>query len=269
MKQRTIARPFTLEGIGLHGGKASRLTFRPAPANAGIVFSRAGRTIPALPHNVVDTRRGTSLGGVAVVEHVLSAISGLGIDNIEIEVDGDEVPGLDGCALLFVDSLEKAGTKQQRPEKRFITVDEPVKLSDRDATLEVRPGRGLKIDFMVNFPGVGEQHFSFDAVKKSYKKEIAPARTFGYIEEYESLKQECLARGASLDNVLVLSKDGYVNTPRFPDEMARHKVLDLIGDLALAGRPLRADVRAVRSGHRLNVEMARLLYERGRQQGGK
>jgi UDP-3-O-[3-hydroxymyristoyl] N-acetylglucosamine deacetylase len=269
MKQRTIANVFTLEGIGLHGGKSSRLTFRPAPGNAGIVFSCAGRVIPALPHKVVDTRRGTSLEGVAVVEHLLSAIRGLCIDNIEIEIEGEEVPGLDGCAVRFVEALEKAGTKQQRPEKRFISVLEPIRVSDREATLEVRPGRGLKIDFVVDFPGIGEQHYTFNAAKQSYKKEIAPARTFGYVEEYEALKQECLARGAALDNVLVLSKDGYVNTPRFPDEMVRHKVLDLIGDLALAGRALRAEVRAVRSGHKLNVEMARLLYERAQQQGGK
>lgn len=260
-RQQTIANPFILEGIGLHTGQPSRLRFSPAPENSGIQFVREGKSFPATIEQINNTERGTTLSGIAVVEHLLSAVSGLGIDNLLVEIEGPETPNLDGSSLPFVEALEKSGLAVQREPRKYIDA-EPLKIIDGESSLEVLPHRGLKIDFMVDFPGAGVQRFVFDAEKQDYKKEIAPARTFGYLEEYESLKQRGLAFGASFDNALVLDKNGYVNRPRFPDEIVRHKILDLIGDLALAGRPLRAQITAVKSGHAMNIELVRRLVHR-------
>jgi UDP-3-O-acyl N-acetylglucosamine deacetylase len=260
-RQKTISQPFRLEGIGLHSGKPARLFFSPSPENSGIVFIHERKRIPARFDGIVDTTRGTSLPGIAVVEHLLSAVNGLLLDNLLIEVEGPEIPNFDGSALPFVEALERAGVSAQREPKDYLTA-EPVKIIEGESSLEAMPYRGLKIDFMVDFPAVGRQRFIFDSETQDYKKEIAPARTFGYLEEYERLKQRGLAFGASLENALVLDKNGYVNQPRFPDEIVRHKILDLIGDLALAGRPLRAEIIAVKSGHAHNLELLRRLVSK-------
>jgi UDP-3-O-[3-hydroxymyristoyl] N-acetylglucosamine deacetylase len=259
MNQQTITRPFTLLGAGIHSGKQTTLHFSAAPIDAGIYFLKEGKKIPALAANVVDTRRGTSLAGIAVVEHLLSAISGLGIDNLEIKIEGEEIPIMDGSALPFVEGLQGAGLAEQAAPRKYYEIDRPVKISVGEAWLEALPYHGLKINFMVNFSGVGPQKLTCELEKIDYRKEIAPARTFGYLEEYEQLKARGLAIGASLDNALVIGKDGYVNQPRFSDEVVRHKVLDLIGDLRLAGRPLWAEINAFRSGHSLNVELVRRI----------
>jgi len=261
MNQITIKRPFSLEGIGLHSGKAARIAVSPAAPNSGINFIRQGRKIPASIHHLKETRRGTALEGISVVEHFLSAAYGLGIDNLEAELLGDELPALDGSSLPYVEAFEKAGFLEQKEIKKFIALKSPIKIIDGGASLEAFPSRGFKIHFMVDFPAVGVQRLSFDAEKQSYKEEIAPARTFGYLEEYELLKEKGLALGASFENALVLGKDGYINQPRFPDEAVRHKILDLIGDLSLAGNPLHAEIYAVKSGHKLNAEMARRLLK--------
>ncbi|MFH1347655.1 MAG: UDP-3-O-acyl-N-acetylglucosamine deacetylase, partial [Candidatus Margulisiibacteriota bacterium] len=164
-------------------------------------------------------------------------------------------------ALPFVEALEKAGTTEQAAEKNYLTNHQTIKLTDNDSSLEVLPYHGFKVDFVVDFPGVGKQHLVFDFKKGDFKNEIAYARTFGYIEEYELLKQQKLGQGASFENALVLGKGGYLNQPRFQDEVVRHKILDLIGDLALLGRPLEAEVRAIKSGHKLNIEMVRRLLQ--------
>jgi UDP-3-O-acyl N-acetylglucosamine deacetylase len=261
-RQKTISKSFRLSGPGLHTGKESSLFFSPAPPNAGVFFLKEGRKIPVLANNVKETRRGTALDGVAVVEHLLSAVYGLGIDNLQIEVSGDEVPALDGSALPILEAMHSAGIFEQKEFKNFLTLKRPLKIVEGDASLEALPYHGFKIDFMVNFPGAGEQFYSFDFQRGDFKKEIAPARTFGYIEEYELLKEQGLARGASFENALVLGRDGYINTPRFPDEIVRHKILDLVGDLSLLGRPLLAEIRAVKSGHKLNIELVRRLGRR-------
>jgi UDP-3-O-acyl N-acetylglucosamine deacetylase len=262
MKQQTIKNPSRLSGPGIHSGRDSALLFSPAPANAGVFFIKKGKKVPARVAQVKETRRGTSLDGIAVTEHLLAAVYALGIDNLEIKVAGEELPALDGSALPYLDALEKCGNVEQELPKDLLVIDRPIRVSDGEASLEAVPYRGFKLDFMVNFAGAGEQRCSFDLQKGDFRKEIAPARTFGYIEEYELLKEQGLARGASLDNALVLGKDGYINTPRFKDEPVRHKILDLIGDLALLGRPLLAEIKAVRSGHKLNIELVRRLSQK-------
>jgi len=261
MNQITISQAFSLDGIGLHSGKQVKLKINPASPDSGIYFLRDGKKIPATINYLKETRRGTSLDGIAVVEHFLSAAYGLGIDNLEVEIMGPELPAMDGSSLPYVEALEKAGFKEQNQVKPFIEIKSPIKVVDGDSSLEVIPSSGFKVNFMVDFAGAGVQSFTFDAGRQSYKKEIAPARTFGYLDEYELLKEKGLALGASLENALVLGKDGYVNQPRFPDEVVRHKILDLIGDLALLSRPLHADFYAVKSGHKLNAELVRRLLK--------
>lgn len=248
-----------IRGIGLHSGRPVSVTIRPAPAGAGIVFVHKGERIPASIGNLKETKRGTTLGGVAVVEHFLAAAYGIGAYELEVEVEGDELPALDGSALPWVEAIEKVVSGKQKAVSW--TLKSPIKIAKGDASLEALPYDGFKVHFVVKFTGIGEQKFSFNAENQDFRKEIAPARTFGYVEEYESLKARGLALGASLDNALVLNQSGYVNQPRFPDEVVRHKILDLIGDLALLGKPLKAEIKASRSGHRLNAELVRRILK--------
>lgn len=255
--QKTIKKPFTLNGIGLHSGEIVAVTIGPAEAGSGIKLN----DVPATIDNVSATNRATTIGGSSLTEHLLSAAYGLGVDNLMITVNGPELPALDGSSLPWVKSLEEAGIVEQPKNKQFLTVRQPILLTAGDASLSAYPCDGLIIDFMVNFKGVGEQKFVFDAARQSYKAEISPARTFGYLEEYKTLKERGLALGAGYENALVLDRNGFVNPPRFPDEPVRHKVLDLIGDLALLGKPLKARINAVRSGHKLNAELVRRILE--------
>ncbi|MBI5078958.1 UDP-3-O-[3-hydroxymyristoyl] N-acetylglucosamine deacetylase [Candidatus Saganbacteria bacterium] len=262
-----------IEGIGLHSGEKSKIILRPALPGAGIVFIQNGEKIPALLQNLKGTQRTTSLCGLSVVEHLLSALAGTGVDDLEIEVIGREIPILDGSALPYVEALQKGGflnptivgkatiVAKPKKERNYLEIKTHLKVTGNHAALEVFPYRGFKVNFTVEFPGVGVQQFLFDAEKQDYKKEIAPARTFGWREELEELKTKGLALGVSLDNALVLDKNGYVNQPRFPDEIVRHKILDLIGDLSLLGRPLRAEIRAARSGHKLNADLVEKIQD--------
>lgn len=261
MKQKTIAQAFSLSGHSLHSGAKSTLFVSPAPPDSGIYFIKEGKRIPALVRHVRETRRGTSLDGIAVIEHFLAATFALGIDNLQVEIKGEELPAMDGSALPYVEAFEQCGAVEQTAEKAPLIIERPVRVAQGDSLLEALPHHGFQVDFMVDFPGAGGQRRLFDLRQGNFKEEIAPARTFGYIEEYEMLKQSGLARGASFENALVLGKDGYVNPPRFPDEIVRHKILDLLGDLALIGRPIEAKINALRSGHRLNVELARRLSQ--------
>ncbi|MBN3033101.1 MAG: UDP-3-O-[3-hydroxymyristoyl] N-acetylglucosamine deacetylase [Candidatus Saganbacteria bacterium] len=260
MNQRTIARPVSLKGIGLHSGKESEVIMAPAEAGAGITING----IPAIISNVTSTDRATTIGGVALVEHLLSAAYGLGIDNLKVAVTGPELPIGDGSALPFAQALEQAGPVEQPAERLYYELKENITVKEGEALLAARPFDGFKVEFMVKFEGFGEQTLIFDPSRQSYLKEIAPARTFGRLSEAEALKRQGLALGASLGNALVLGKDGYVNEPRFPDEPVRHKLLDLIGDLALLGRPLCAALKAERSGHKLNTELVRRLLANDR-----
>ncbi|MFH1826449.1 MAG: UDP-3-O-acyl-N-acetylglucosamine deacetylase [bacterium] len=261
MRQATIKKGCSLSGYGIHSGEKSLIKISPTPINSGIVFLRNGLNIPALVQHVSATTRGTTLGEIAVVEHLLAAISGLGIDNLLIEVDGLEIPSLDGSALPFVEALSQSGIVEQDAEKNYLALTKEIVIGDKEAQIAASPYNGFKVDFMINLPGIGQQQLGFEVGQDDFSKAIAPARTFGYIEDHEQLKSQGLGQGASLENALVLSKAGYVNKSRFPDEPVRHKILDLIGDLALLGKPLKAQIKAAKSGHRLNIELVRRLLK--------
>lgn len=258
MKQKSIKKAGSLSGQALHSGKLSSLTFMPEKPDRGISFLYKGRRIPALAENVTGTERGTWLGEIGLVEHVLAAVRGLGIDNLAIELSAPEPPNIDGSALPFVEALKECGICLQEAEISAFVLNGPIKLESKEASLEALPQNGFVVDFMVNFPAIGHQHFVFEG---DFAKEIAPARTFGYIEELDNLRRRGLARGASPESVLGISQKGYMNAPRFPDEPVRHKILDLIGDLALVGMPVLCKVIARKSGHSLNLKLARLLRE--------
>lgn len=273
MQQKTLQKHCTLNGIALHSGKESRITFKPAPENHGIIFVRTDLEekirVPALAEWVDSTQRGTSLKKdqvkICVIEHVLSALAGLGIDNVEIELDSEEPPALDGSAQKYVGALKKTGIKEQSVPKQILELDSPIIIESKDKLLIAVPHHGLKVSFMLDFPVIGAQFYSFEAGENDYIKEIAPSRTFGFLEEVDELKKQQLAQGAALENALVISqeKKGYVNAPRFENEPVRHKILDLLGDLALCGFGIQAHIIAIKSGHALNVELAKKIRTLG------
>ena len=247
-----------IESVGLHSGLPVKIEINAAPVGSGIEFIHNQSRIPATIGHLKSTNRGTTLSGIAVVEHFLSAAYGIGAYDLEVNVYGDELPALDGSALPWAEALKEFKSYKVPPA---IKLKQPIRITDGEASLEALPYNGFRVNFMVKFTGIGEQRFTFDAEKKDYLKEIAPARTFGYVEEYAALKKRGLALGASYENALVLDKNGYVNPPRFPDEVVRHKILDLIGDLALLGHPLKAEINALYSGHKLNAELTRRLIK--------
>jgi len=257
MKQKSILSSIELSGPALHSGKDSSLSFRPAPANSGIVFRFKGQKIRALVENVTETDRGTSLGDLSLVEHVLAAVSGLGIDNLLIELSSNEPPNIDGSALPFVRALKKAQIVEQDPPKDFYVIQEKLEIKEGESSLAALPFNGFKVDFMIDFPAIGRQEYIYTG---GFEGEIAPARTFGFIEEIPELLMRGLAQGATLKHALGLSREGYVNEPRFKDEPVRHKILDLIGDLALVGKPLKGHFIAKKSGHKMNVQLAKKLF---------
>ncbi len=264
-KQRTIANAVEMEGIGLHTGFPSRMRLVPAPPGTGIVFRRSDLkyfAIPALRPYVAKVSYATSLMKqgvlIATVEHVLSAIAALEIDNLYVEVSTMEVPIGDGSARVFVESLESAGILEQDEPRQFLRLLQPVRVASGDKWMEAVPGEGAQFHYSIEFPHplIRYQEFSFRAEPESYKREIAPARTFGFAEEVQAMRQAGLARGGSLENAVVLSKEGVLNPSlRYPDEFVRHKVLDLIGDLSMLGRPLIASIRAHRAGHALHYSL--------------
>lgn len=248
-----------IEGVGLHTGQPVKLTIKPAPDKAGIVFFRDGQAVPAKIDQLRSTDRGTCLNGLATVEHFLAAAYGLGVYDLLVDVEGEELPALDGSAIPFAEVLLKAGLAKALKSAVFLEIDRPIIVEEERAFIKAAPYHGFKVNFVINFKGIGEQSFSIELTKDSFLREIAPARTFGYLEEHEMLKKRGLALGASAENALILGKTGYVNQPRFKDEPVRHKILDLIGDLALLGCPLHAEITAFASGHKLNTELVRRI----------
>ena len=296
--QRTIANPVHFSGVGLHTGLKSRVTFRPAPVNHGIRFVRTDleHSPEIIPHisNVVDLNRGTSIeqNGVRIhtVEHVLSAISGLLIDNVYVELTNKEPPVGDGSAKPFVDVLLKAGFIEQSEERKYFQVEEPITISqpDNGAEIVVLPSDKFRITFLIDYenPAIGKKYTSMYSLEKEYVKEFAPARTFCFLHEVEELHKAGLIRGGNLNNAIVVvdrklkAKDikslkkllhikGKVTVPesgilndkklRFENEPVRHKTLDLIGDLTLLGVPIKAHILAARSGHLTNVMLVKRL----------
>jgi UDP-3-O-[3-hydroxymyristoyl] N-acetylglucosamine deacetylase len=267
--QQTLRTPVSIEGVGLHTGQAVKATFRPARENHGIVFHRGDRpavAIPAFAASALAFDHATTLGRgdvlIGTVEHALSAAYGLGIDNMEIEVGGSELPILDGSALPFVRLFQAAGIERQNRRVQPLSTSEPLEVSNGDKMISIRPGSGLSITYEIEFPhrAIGRQTMTFEYQPESYAAKIAPARTFGFTHEIEYLRERGLARGGSLQNAIVLDPENILSGPlRFVDEFVRHKILDLLGDLALLGRPLEGRIYARKAGHALHAELVRRL----------
>lgn len=298
LKQRTIRKPVSLSGVGLHTGVNTRMTFKPAAENTGIRFLRIdvenAKPIPADIDHVVDISRGTTLAqnGVRIhtVEHVLAAISGLEIDNILIELDNKEPPVMDGSAEPFVKALLEAGFEDQDANRNYLVIDKTITFSDPDKGVDIHalPSNQFRVTFLIDYKlqSLGTQYMSFYSLEQDFVEHIAPARTFCFLHEVEELKELGLIKGGSVDNALVMidrkieatelerlkqlfsikgdlvqGENGILNgkVKRFNTEPVRHKILDLIGDLALLGMPIQGHITAARSGHESNVELVRLL----------
>jgi UDP-3-O-[3-hydroxymyristoyl] N-acetylglucosamine deacetylase len=265
--QRTVAKRVSCTGVGLHTGMPATLALAPAAPDSGITFVRRdlGIEIPARADLVVDTMLSTTLGAggarVATVEHVLAALAGMGVDNCRVEVDGPEIPILDGSAAPFVYLIREAGVRRQRPGKRFLLLQRSVEVRDGDKIARVDPAQEMSIRFTVDFdhPLITDQSFEFTFSDRRFAREVAPARTFGFVRDIERMKAAGLVRGGSLENAIVVDEFSILNPEglRFPDEFARHKVLDAVGDLALLGMPLIATFTARKSGHALNQALVR------------
>jgi UDP-3-O-[3-hydroxymyristoyl] N-acetylglucosamine deacetylase len=261
-KQRTVSKRVGCAGVGLHSGKPASLVIAPAPADAGVSFVRMdlGVEVPALATNVVDTTLSTNIaaGGarVSTVEHVLAALVGMGIDDCRVEVDGPEVPILDGSAAPFVALIREAGVRTLPAGKRFLVIQKPVEVREDGRSARFEPAESLSIDFTADFhhPLVTDQTFRFVFSDREFEREVARARTFCFLRDIEKMRAMGLARGGSLENAIVIDEFSILNPEglRFPDEFVRHKVLDALGDLALAGMPIIGAFRAHKSGHALN-----------------
>jgi UDP-3-O-[3-hydroxymyristoyl] N-acetylglucosamine deacetylase len=256
------------QGVGVHTGQPARLRVLPAPAGKGRVFRVQGREIPALAERVVRVERCTALAvgeaAVSTVEHVLAAAAGLGLDNLLLDLEGPEVPILDGSALPFVEGFHRAGIAELAvPASEPLELEAPLWVSLGEALVLALPWPHLVLEYHIHYPHplVGFQSMVFDAAADDFAAQLAPARTYGFWEEVRHLLERGLARGGDFSNALVIRTDGYCSEPRFANEPARHKCLDLLGDLALLGRPLRARVVAVKAGHRLHVELVHRLLE--------
>ncbi|HTP28285.1 MAG TPA: UDP-3-O-acyl-N-acetylglucosamine deacetylase [Anaeromyxobacteraceae bacterium] len=271
LSQRTIRSPVGCIGIGLHSGARVQMTLRPASAGSGIVFTRVDLKpavdIPARAEYVVDTRFATTLGlgevRVGTVEHLLSALNGLGIDNLRIEVDGPEIPIMDGSAGPFVYLLRTAGVELQRKLKRFLVVRKAIEVREGDKLARIAPAPQFGISCTIDFdhPLIKDQDLRVVLSDRVYYREIARARTFTLLRDVEGLKRVGLARGGSLENAIVVDDFNILNPEglRFADEFVRHKVLDIMGDLALCGLPVIGHFTSHKSGHTLNQKLVRQL----------
>lgn len=278
--QRTLRRPATVSGVGYWSGQAARVEMRPAPAGAGLVFVRDDLGVPVrVPVSVerrVDAvaRTNLAVAGVRVqmVEHALSALAGLGVDCCAIHVTAEELPGLDGSAWAFVEAIEAAGIEELGAPLEPIVVDRVVRIGDEANWIEASPPRwaGLTIDYELDYDvaSIGRQQLSLQVTPESYRDQLAAARTFLSADEAAKLQAAGLGLGVGHRDLLVFGPDGPIdNQLRWPDECVRHKMLDLVGDLTLAGRPVHASIRARRSGHRLNAELAGRLVALDRERG--
>ena len=272
IQEQTIRSAVECEGIGLHSGAPVKLRILPAPANTGIVFRRVdldGFEVEAVSRNVARVSYATSLmkKGVLIstTEHLLSALVGMRIDNAIIELDNLELPILDGSARPIVDLIRRAGIRKQRRPRTYIRILRALEVREGNKFIAVYPADNYSISYAINFPHplVGCESFSLELSNGQYVSNIAAARTFGFLHEAEAMRQQGLIRGASRENALVLTRDGLVNPPlRFTDEFVRHKILDLIGDLALIGRQILGKVIADRAGHAMHTALvSRLLRD--------
>ncbi len=274
--QTTLRDQVVLNGAGVHSNEPVRIVIRPAAINTGVVFLRKGlpggreRRIEARWNKVSLTELCTVIGqkddaSVSTIEHLLSALSGLGVDNALIEIDGPEVPIMDGSAAVFVEAIDSVGLARQSAPRRFVKVLKTVRVEHNGAYSELRPGdNGLSLDVEIDFAAgpIGRQRKRLDLTPDRFRQELAGARTFGFLRDVERLTKMGLALGASLKNTVALDGERVLNPEglRFPDEFVRHKMLDAVGDLALAGLPLIARYRSFRSGHKMNVAVVEALF---------
>ncbi|MFO1148184.1 MAG: UDP-3-O-acyl-N-acetylglucosamine deacetylase [Alsobacter sp.] len=275
-KQTTLRDRVELTGIGVHSGAPVRIVLHPADSNTGIMFLRTRleggreRLIEARHDRVSATELctiigDTATGSVATIEHLLAALCGLGVDNVLVEIDGPEVPILDGSAAPFVAAIDEVGLVRQSAGRRFLKVLKPVRIEQGKAFAELRPfSRGFRLEVEIDFdtPVIGRQKKLIDLDPSTFRKEISRARTFGFMRDVERLWKAGFALGASLDNTVALGEEGVINAEglRYPDEFSRHKTLDAVGDLALAGLPLLAHYRSYCGGHRMNVAVLQALF---------
>jgi UDP-3-O-[3-hydroxymyristoyl] N-acetylglucosamine deacetylase len=273
VKQRTLKQIARAVGIGLHSGTKVKLALRPAAADTGVVFRRVDVDppidIPLRPENVVDTRMATTIGlgdvKVATIEHLMSALAGLGIDNCYVDVDAPEIPIMDGSAASFVFLIQAAGISELNALKRFARVVKQVEFRDGDAWARLEPYFGFKLKFSIafNHPAIDatEQTVEVDFARDSYIKEVSRARTFGFVNDVEALRKAGLAIGGSFENAIVMDEYRVLNADglRAGDEIAKHKMLDAIGDLAVLGYPLIGSYVAHKSGHAINNRLLRAL----------
>lgn len=275
--QHTLKAPAVFTGVGLHSGQITRLWVLPAAAGSGIVFRRVDRGTGAsarvAPERIVDTRLSTVLelsdgSRVGTIEHLMSALAGRAIDNALILLDGPEVPVLDGSSVEFLNAFDRVGLRAQNEARRWLRVLRPVTVSDGDKWVRLAPGDGQRYEMRIDFahPAIRRMpgRVRFDADAGDYAREVADCRTFGFIEDIETLRRHGLARGGSLDNAVVVDEQGVMNPEglRRPDELVRHKLLDAIGDLYVLGLPIRGIFTGYKSGHELNNRLLRELLAR-------
>lgn len=270
IRQRTIKEAVSVTGIGLHKGDKVKMTLRPAPANTGIVFRRIDLVphadIPAQAGLVGDTMLCTCLSNengdsISTVEHLASALAGLGIDNIIVEVDSNELPIMDGSASPFIFLLQSAGIDELNASKKFIKIKQKIRVEDGDKWAEFHPYDGFRIDFQIDFthPVIrhSKQHMTLDFSSDSYIDEVSRARTFGFLKDLEFMHSNNLALGGSMDNAVALDEYRVLNQEglRYQDEFVKHKILDAVGDLYLAGHSIIGELKAYKSGHGLNNKL--------------
>lgn len=274
VSQHTLRAPFTVTGLGVHSGAQATLTARQAPASSGIVFIRTdikdrANVIPARWNNVTDTRLCTVLANkdgasVSTVEHVLSAFAALGVDNAVVEIDGPEIPIMDGSAAAFVHAIDAAGLMRQNAPRRALVVKRTVSYQEGDKQAILSPSDTPYFGFEIAFDNalIGRQKYTHQLKEAAYRADIASARTFGFLHEVEALRKMGLARGGSLDNAIVIDGDKVLNPDglRFHNEFVRHKILDAIGDIYLAGFPLIGHYHGIKAGHAMNNKVLHALF---------
>lgn len=272
--QKTIKNKVMFSGIGLHSGKEVTMTLRPADAGTGISFHRIDLSpsvsIEAVAGNVVNTRLSTTIGKggavVSTIEHLMAALNGCGIDNVHVDIDGPEVPIMDGSAAPFVRGLKEIGVRTLSRPRKFLVIKKPITVVDGDKKIAIIPSRYFRVSFDMRFnhPVVNNQFRSMKFSDEVFERDYAPARTFGFLMEVETLKANGLARGGSLDNAVVIGDDGILNEGglRYDDEFVRHKIMDSVGDLYLAGYSLVGHVKAYKSGHDLNHKLVTEILAR-------
>jgi UDP-3-O-[3-hydroxymyristoyl] N-acetylglucosamine deacetylase len=272
IQRKTIGTPVAIEGIGIHSGIYTKVELHPAAPGAGLSFIRTDLhhlRIPALLVSTTALDYATSVGkddvSIGTVEHLLSAVHAAGVTDLDIRIDGPEVPIVDGSALPFVHLIEAAGTRELDETIGALRIRRPIEISEGNKQIRIEPADQLSIEYRIEFdhPTIGMQRVSFDYDYRTFANEIAPARTYGFMRDVEKLRAAGLARGGSIENCIVLDDSGVMNGPlRFGDEFVRHKVLDLLGDLALLGRPIRGKITALRAGHALHSQLvAAILRE--------